>query len=116
MSITIVENLTKSYGAELIFSGASFRVEDRDRMGLVGPNGSGKTTLLNLIAGRLVPDQGSIAFPERIRTGYLPQIADFHPSRSLYEEMLTVFEDVRAWEDELERLALQLGTSAELVE
>jgi ATP-binding cassette subfamily F protein 3 len=116
MSTTIVENLAKSYGAELILRGVSFRVEARDRIGLVGANGSGKTTLLNLIAGRLLPDQGSITFPERIRTGYLPQIADFHPSRSLYEEMLTVFEDVKGWEDELERLAMQLGAGADLLE
>ena len=115
MSITLVENLSKSYGAELILSAVSFRVEARDRIGLVGPNGSGKTTLLNLIAGRLLPDQGSITFPERIRTGYLAQIADFHPSRSLHEEMLTVFEDVKAWEDELERLAQQLNAGAEFM-
>ena len=116
MSITIVENLSKFYGAELILRAVSFRVEARDRIGLVGSNGSGKTTLLNLIAGRLLPDQGSIAFPERVRIGYLPQIANFHPSRSLNEEMLTVFEDVKAWEDELELLARELSTSAELLE
>ncbi len=100
MSITVVENISKYFGAELIFSGVSFRVEPHDRIGLVGSNGSGKTTLLNLLCGKLTPDQGSITFPERVATGYLPQIADFHPSRTLYDEMLTVFAHVHSWEDE----------------
>ena len=111
MSITVVENLSKYFGAELIFSGVSFRVEPHDRIGLVGPNGSGKTTLLNLLCGKLAPDQGSISFPERVATGYLPQIADFHPSRTLYEEMLTVFAHVHSWEDELTHLATEMSNA-----
>jgi len=109
MSITVVENLSKYYGAELIFSGVSFRVEPHDRIGLVGSNGSGKTTLLNLLCSKLAPDQGSINFPERAAIGYLPQIADFHPSRTLYEEMLTVFAQVHSWEDELTQLAARMS-------
>ncbi len=111
MSITIVENISKYFGAELIFSGVSFRVEPHDRIGLVGSNGSGKTTLLNLLCGKLTPDQGSISFPERVATGYLPQIADFHPSRTLYEEMLTVFSHVHSWEDELAHLAAEMSNA-----
>ncbi len=109
MSIVVVADLTKFYGAELIFSGVSFRVEAHDRIGLVGPNGAGKTTLLNCLAGRLEPNAGSVNFERGVTSGYLPQIADFHPSRTLYDEMLTVFADAHAWERELNELAARMS-------
>jgi ATP-binding cassette subfamily F protein 3 len=109
MSLVVVTDLTKSYGAELIFSGVSFRVEARDRIGLVGPNGAGKSTLLNLLAGQLHPDGGGIAFERGVTTGYLPQLADFHPSRTLFDELLAVFDRVRAWQSELDDLAARMG-------
>ncbi|MGO8946394.1 MAG: ABC-F family ATP-binding cassette domain-containing protein [Ktedonobacterales bacterium] len=109
MSIIVIENLSKSFGAELILDGVSFRVESHDRIGLVGANGSGKTTLLKLLAGKLAPDQGTISFPERVSTGYLSQLADLHPARTLYEEMLSVYADVADWELELARLGRQLS-------
>jgi len=109
MSIAVITDLTKSYGAELIFSGASFRVDARDRIGLVGPNGAGKTTLLNLLAGRLQPEAGSVAYAQGTRIGYLPQITEFAPTHTLYDEMLTVFDEVHAWERELGELAARMG-------
>ncbi len=109
MPLVTIADLAKSYGAELIFRGVSFRIEARDRIGLVGPNGAGKTTLLNLIAGRLEPDEGSITRESGVRVGYLPQIAEFVPHRALFEEMLAVFDDVRSWEQELTGLAARLA-------
>ncbi len=111
MSILVVDQVSKSYGAELILEGAAFRVEPHDRIGLVGMNGSGKTTLLKLLAGKLTPDHGSITYQQGVTAGYLPQIADLHPTRSLYDEMLSVFADVQAWELELARLGSELGDS-----
>ena len=55
-----LENVTKSFGSDLIFSGVTARVEDQDRIGLVGINGAGKTTLLNIITGALEPDGGTV--------------------------------------------------------
>ncbi len=114
MSVAVITDLTKSYGAELIFSGVSFRVDARDRIGLVGPNGAGKSTLLNLLAGRLEQDGGSIALAQGITVGYLPQVADFHPERSLTDEMRAVFAHVHAWERELADLAAQMSDPATL--
>ncbi|HEX8983731.1 MAG TPA: ABC-F family ATP-binding cassette domain-containing protein [Ktedonobacterales bacterium] len=109
MSVVVISDLTKSYGAELIFSGVSFRVDSRDRIGLVGPNGAGKSTLLTLLAGRLMPDDGSISLAQGVSVGYLPQVADFHPERSLTEEMRAVFAHVHAWEAELTELAAKMS-------
>ncbi|MGE5333281.1 MAG: ribosomal protection-like ABC-F family protein [Nitrososphaerota archaeon] len=105
MSIAVITELTKSYGAELILQGVSFRVDARDRIGLVGPNGAGKTTLLNLLAGRLEPDGGEIAYAQGTIVGYLPQVAEFEPHHSLYEEMLASLEHIHAWEREMTELA-----------
>ena len=109
MSIAVITDLTKSYGAELIIQGVSFRVDARDRIGLVGPNGAGKTTLLNLLAGRLEPDSGEIAYAQGTVIGYLPQVAEFHPHNTLYEEMLASLEHVHAWEREMSDLAERMG-------
>ena len=112
MSIVVVSDLTKSYGAELIFTGVSFRVEAHDRVGLVGPNGAGKSTLLKLLAGQLTPDEGNVAFERGVSVGYQAQSTDFHPDRTLYDEMLTVFAQVHAWHEEMDALAARLGDPA----
>src|SRR5262249_60344925 len=91
MSLAVITDLAKYFGAELIFAGVSFRVEHHDRIGLVGPNGAGKSTLLKLLVGELAPDEGAISFAAGLRSGYLPQIADFHPARTLHDEMLALF-------------------------
>jgi ATP-binding cassette subfamily F protein 3 len=109
MSIAVITDLTKSYGAELILQGVSFRVDARDRIGLVGPNGAGKTTLLNMLAGRLDPDGGEIAYAQGTLVGYLPQVAEFVPHHTLYEEMLASLEHIHAWEREMTDLAARMS-------
>ncbi|MEO7003480.1 MAG: ABC-F family ATP-binding cassette domain-containing protein [Ktedonobacterales bacterium] len=116
MSLVVCTDLAKSYGAELIFSGVSFRVDARDRIGLVGPNGAGKSTLLNVLASRLEAEGGEIAWAQGTTVGYLPQIADFTPHRTLYEELLAVFETVHGWERELVDLAARMGDPATLAD
>src|SRR5438105_6057444 len=109
MPILSIIQVSKFYGAERIFDGVSFQINEDDRIGLVGPNGAGKSTLLNILARREEPDEGSVALARNARIGYLPQVVDFHPENTLREEMLTVFAEVRAWEDELNELALALA-------
>jgi ATP-binding cassette subfamily F protein 3 len=110
MPILSVIQVSKSYGAERIFDGVSFQINEDDRIGLVGPNGAGKSTLLNILARREEPDEGSVALARNARIGYLPQVVDFHAENTLREEMVTVFAEVHAWEDELNELALALAT------
>lgn len=116
MPIVSVIRVAKSFGADLIFSEVSFQINEQDRIGLVGPNGAGKTTLLNLLAGREEVDEGTIAIARNARIGYLTQDIDFQPDNTLLEEMLTVFDDVRAWEAELRALAHELSASSALQE
>ncbi len=112
MPIVSVIQVGKSFGAELIFTGVSFQIDEHDRIGLVGPNGAGKSTLLNLLTGREEPDEGIIALARNVRIGYLTQTVDFQPENTLREEMLSVFAEVRGWEHELSKLAQELEASA----
>ena len=109
MPIVSAIQLGKSFGAEKIFADVNFQIEEHDRIGLVGPNGAGKSTLLNILAGREEPDEGTVAVARNTRIGYLTQVADFHPERTLREEMLTVFAELRSWEQELQDLALAMA-------
>src|SRR6266568_4921886 len=112
MPIVNVIQIAKAFGAERIFAGVSFQINESDRIGLVGPNGAGKSTLLNILAGREEADEGTVAVARNTRIGYLTQVVDFQPQNTLREEMLTVFAEVRDWEHELNELALELATPA----
>ncbi|GCE16364.1 ABC-F family ATP-binding cassette domain-containing protein [Dictyobacter kobayashii] len=111
MPVISIINLGKSFGAERIFSGLNFQIDPQDRIGLVGPNGAGKSTLLNILAGREEPDEGTIAIARNTRIGYLTQITDFQPDNSLREEMLSVFTQLRQWEQELSELAIAMSST-----
>lgn len=111
MPILSVSHLGKSFGAERIFADVSFKIDEHDRIGLVGPNGAGKSTLLDILAGYQEAESGTISRARNARLGYLTQHADFRPENTLREEMLTVFEHVRAWERELGELAVQLAST-----
>src|SRR6266478_1706118 len=115
MPIFSIIDVGKSFGAERIFAGVSFQIDEHDRIGLVGPNGACKSTLLNLLAGREEPDEGIIATARNLRIGYLTQTVDFQPQHTLREEMLTVFAEVRDWEHELNELAVELAATADSI-
>ena len=67
------ENLTKSFSGQVLFDNISFKLNTRERLGLVGRNGLGKTTLFRLIIGTEHPDSGSITSPKNYRIGYVRQ-------------------------------------------
>ncbi len=110
MPVLSVSHIGKSFGAQRVFADVSLKIDEHDRIGLVGPNGAGKSTLLNILAGTEEAEEGTVARARNARIGYLTQDVDFQPENTLREEMLTVFEQVRAWERELGELALQLAS------
>ncbi|HAE83347.1 MAG TPA: ABC transporter ATP-binding protein [Ktedonobacter sp.] len=116
MPIASVIQVGKSFGAERIFSGVSFQINEDDRIGLVGPNGAGKSTLLNILAGREEADEGVVAVARHTRIGYLLQVTDFQAENTLREEMLTVFAEVRQWEHEINELGQALASPAAIAE
>ena len=83
-----VENLTKSYGYDLLFGDISFGLDEGDKVGLIAKNGTGKSTLLNLVAGEESADDGTIIFRNDVRLGYLPQIPTFEGAKTVIDACL----------------------------
>ena len=102
MALLSVSGLSKAYGADTIFSGVSFEVQEKNRIGLVGVNGSGKTTLFRLLTGEEKPDAGEIHRSKMLSVGYMEQHVCSDPQRSAYEEVLRVFSELLEMEHELD--------------
>jgi len=83
-----VENIAKSYGGRLLFENVSFKLNSRERVGVIGRNGHGKTTLFRTISGDEEPDEGVITFPKYYRIGYVRQQINF-TKNTVLEEGLT---------------------------
>ncbi|QCJ40699.1 ABC-F family ATP-binding cassette domain-containing protein [Bacillus sp. S3] len=112
MILLQVNQLQKYYGADLILSNIKLELQTRDRVALVGRNGAGKSTLLKIIAGHLSHDGGEIIKPKEVTIGYLAQNTGLESKLSIWEEMLTVFEPLRAMEKSLRRLEEQMADPA----
>ena len=80
-----VQNLTKSFGALLLFREISFSISEGQRIGLVARNGTGKTTLLSILAGKEGYDSGEIIFKRDLKIGYLEQKPSFDPEESVLD-------------------------------
>ncbi len=111
-----VENVSKSYGAQTLFSGITFRLNQRERLGVVGRNGHGKTTLFRIIAGEEAPDGGSVGTPKNYRIGYVRQHLDFTEQTLLQEGMRGLPPHERDHHWKVEKLLAGLGfTDADMV-
>lgn len=104
-----VNNLSIHFTGTDLFSNASFLVNDRDRIGLVGKNGSGKTTLLNIIAGKLIPQEGDVVIPAGTNIGFLRQEMDTRSGRTIFDEALTAFAETLKLEEVIHRLTTEIA-------
>ncbi len=87
-----VEGLAVEFSAKPLFSNASFVINSRDRIALVGKNGAGKSTLLKLLCGMQKPSRGNISFPNDITVGYLPQVMNLQDDTTVRQETRKAFE------------------------
>ncbi len=104
MSLITTSGLSKSYGSDDIFSGLNLTIPPQSRIALVGENGIGKTTLLNVLADLESPSGGKIQRANQLKIGYLPQKSDLNTTHTLWEEILTAFDDLRKMERDLQEL------------
>jgi ATP-binding cassette, subfamily F, member 3 len=79
------DDLSKSYGKQVLFEGVGFKINRKERVGVVGRNGHGKTTLFRIIAGLEEPDAGEISAPRNYRIGYVEQQLAFSQPSVLEE-------------------------------
>lgn len=82
------ENLSKAYGADVLFEHLTFGIAEGEKIGLIAKNGTGKTTLLNILAGVDSPDEGSVVLRNDLRVGYLPQDPHFPGAKSVIDTCL----------------------------
>jgi ATP-binding cassette subfamily F protein 3 len=106
-----VESVAKSFGGQAVFRNLSWRIADRERIGLVGPNGAGKTTLCRILVGLEEPDEGHVSRPRATTVGYLAQEAAASGEGSVLAEALAGFEQVWALEREMEEVAAALAVT-----
>lgn len=94
-----VVNVSKSYGAQILFKEITFNINSREKIGLVGRNGYGKSTLFQMILGKIEPDSGIISIPKNYRIGYLEQHIKFTQPTLLEEGCLGLpdFEKDAEW-------------------
>ena len=104
-----VENLTKRFGNQLLFDQVNFKINPRERVGLVGRNGHGKTTLFRIIVGEEPPDEGSVIIPRGYRIGYVRQTLEFTEDAILQEGMKGLPEEERDHYWKVEKILMGLG-------
>ena len=103
-----VNQVAVQFGGFELFSGASFQINQRDRIGLVGKNGAGKTTLLKILKGLSIPNKGEVVVPDDINIGYLPQQMVHSNGKTVLAEALSAFSEVLELEREMASINEQL--------
>lgn len=103
-----LNNITKNFVVNEIFSNVKMEINDKDRVAIVGRNGAGKSTLLKIISGELSFDSGERTVSKNTTIGYLSQEFIVREDLSIYEEMITCFDEIIGLEVNLEKLSYEL--------
>jgi len=111
MILLQLNNMTKYFGADLILSNIKLEVQMNDKIALVGRNGAGKSTLLKIISGEYSYDSGEIIKPKDISIGYLAQNTGLESSKNIWDEMLTVFSDLRQMEEKMRKMEERMAST-----
>lgn len=111
MIVLSAKNIKKSYGIDTIIENISFTVQENDRVGIVGINGAGKSTLFRILTGELDRDEGELYFGRGLKVGYMSQDFSFDSVNSIWDEMLTVFEDIIRIEIQMRDLESQISSN-----
>ncbi|SUN78682.1 ABC-F family ATP-binding cassette domain-containing protein [Streptococcus macacae] len=101
--------LERSFSGEVLFDNITIQVAQHDRIALVGPNGAGKSTLLKILVGEERASAGSIDKKRDLSLSYLAQNSRLDSSKTIFDEMLHVFEDLRKDEERLRHMEMKMG-------
>ena len=101
MAVLDVQNLTLSFGADMLFKDVSFSIKDKEKVGLIGCNGAGKTSLFKLITGEYTADSGNCFVGKNVKLGYMQQHT-CSENNTVYNELVSVFSDLIDVEKQLD--------------
>ncbi len=104
-----VEGLSVEFSAKPLFTDASFVVNDRDRIALVGKNGAGKSTLLKILCGMQQPTRGTVSIPSDTTIGYLPQVMILQDDTTVREEAQKAFSHVHEMKERIDSMNQELA-------
>lgn len=104
-------NISKTFGTDIILSDCSFNIEEREKAAIVGPNGAGKSTLLKIIIGELSADSGIVTMSKDKTIGYLAQHQNLSSDGTIYDELLSVKKDVIELESRIRATEHQMKTA-----
>ncbi|ALV22686.1 ABC-F family ATP-binding cassette domain-containing protein [Carnobacterium antarcticum] len=109
MILLQVQHVARYFGADVLFENIYLEIQENARVALVGRNGAGKSTLLKMIAEIEQPDAGRIVKSKNITIGYLAQNTGLQSEKTIWDEMLVVFEPVIQIEKNMRAIEVQLG-------
>ena len=104
-----INNLTVEFSSQLLFDNINYVINPKDKIALVGKNGAGKSTMLKIIAGLQHPTSGSVAIPQDVTVGYLPQQMVLTDSLTVIEEVRKVFSHIKELHERLDSLSGELA-------
>ena len=103
------QGLARTFADEVLFESITIHIQENSRIAIVGRNGTGKSTLLKMLAGIEEPSLGAVSKKKDLSIGYLDQYAAIQSSRTVWEEMVHLFEDVETLKKQAQKAAEQLG-------
>ena len=109
MIILSCNNISFSYGTDIILNSVSLRLQQGEKAGLVGVNGAGKSTLFKIITGQLKQDSGEIFISKDLRIGYLEQSSGLESDNTIWDEMLVTFSPLIKMENRIRQLATEMA-------
>ncbi len=108
MTVLSFQNLAFSFGERELFRNVNFDINDKEKVGFIGSNGVGKTTILKLIRGELEPTEGAVVIGKDARLGYMEQHTCSKKGRTLYDELISVFDELMDLEIEINQVNYRL--------
>ena len=108
--ILACKQIQKTFGINTILDNITFHVEEREKAAIVGVNGAGKTTLFKILTGEMNADEGEIYLKKEASIAYLAQNQQIDTEKTIWQEMMTVFEKIYEEEQNLREMENKMST------